>query len=110
MTVGIMGRMISEINNRIKEVEQLCILYRVRRLDLFGSSVTGWHNLEESDLDFVVEFQPLPAGEYADTYFGLLESLEQLFDCPVDLIIGSAIKNPFFLQSVEKTRTPVYET
>ena len=110
MTVGIIGRMISEINNRIKELEQLCILYRVQRLDLFGSSVTGRHNLEESDLDFMVEFQPLPAGEYADTYFGLLETLEQLFDCPVDLVIGSAIKNPYFLRAVEETRTPVYET
>ena len=102
--------MISEINYRIKDVERLCILYRVRRLDLFGSAVAGRHNPEESDLDFVVEFQPLPAGEYADAYFGLLESLEQLFDCPVDLIIGSAIKNPYFLQSIEKTRTAVYET
>ncbi len=102
--------MTSEISERAKELEQLCIDYRVQRLDLFGSAVTGQYNPEESDLDFVVEFQPLPAGEYADTYFGLLESLEQLFDCPVDLIIGSAIKNPYFLQSIEKTRTAVYET
>ncbi len=102
--------MTSEISERAKELEQLCIDYRVQRLDLFGSAVTGQYNPEESDLDFVVEFQPLPAGEYADAYFGLLESLEQLFDCPVDLIIGSAIKNPYFLQSVEKTRTAVYET
>ena len=102
--------MISEINNRIKDVEQLCILHRVRRLELFGSAVTGRHNPGQSDLDFVVEFQPLPSGEYADTYFGLLEALERIFDCPVDLIIGSAIKNPYFLQSIEKTRTAVYET
>lgn len=102
--------MTSEISERAKELEQLCIDYRVQRLDLFGSAVTGQYNPEESDLDFVVEFQPLPAGEYADAYFGLLESLEQLSDCPVDLIIGSAIKNPYFLQSVEKTRTAVYET
>ena len=102
--------MISEINDRLEEVERLCIDYRVQRLDLFGSATAARYNSGESDLDFVVEFQPLPAGEYADTYFGLLESLEQLFDCPVDLVIGSAIKNPYFLQSVEKTRTPVYET
>lgn len=92
------------------ELEQLCVLYRVKRLDLFGSAVTGRHDPEKSDLDFVVEFQPLPAGKYADTYFGLLEDLEQLFGCPVDLIVSTAIKNPYFLQSVEKTRTMVYET
>ena len=102
--------MISEIAKRSKELEQLCMLYRVRRLDLFGSAATGWRNHRESDLDFIVEFQSLPAGEYADTYFGLLEALERLFGCPVDLVVGSAIKNPYFLQSVEKTRTAVYET
>lgn len=102
--------MISEITKRSKELEQLCILYHVQRLDLFGSAAIGCRNHEDSDLDFIVEFLPLSAGEYADTYFGLLESLEQLFDCPVDLIIGSAIKNPYFLQSVEQTRTAIYET
>ena len=102
--------MISEITKRAIDLEQLCTLYRVRRLDLFDSAVTGGHNPEESDLDFLVEFQPLPAGEYANTYFGLLEGLERLFGCPVDLIVGSAIKNPYFLQLVEKTRTAVYET
>lgn len=102
--------MIPQIVKRSIELEQLCALYHVRRLDLFGSAATGRHNHEESDLDFLVEFQPLSAGEYADTYFGLLEALEQLFECSVDLIVRSAIRNPYFLQSVEKTRIPVYET
>ncbi len=102
--------MISDVTKHSIELERLCILHHVKRLDLFGSAVTGQYSPEESDLDFVVEFQPLPAGGYADTYFGLLEHLERLFGCPVDLIVGSAIKNPYFLQSVEKTRTPVYET
>ena len=105
-----MGRMISEITKRSKELEQLCILYRVRRLELFGSAVSDRKYHGHSDLDFIVEFQTMAAGEYADTYFGLLEGLERLFGCPVDLVIGSAIKNPYFLQSVEKTRTAVYET
>ena len=102
--------MISDVTKHSTELERLCILYHVKRLDLFGSAVTDQYNPEESDLDFVVEFQPLSSGAYADTYFGLLEALERLFGHPVDLIIRSAIKNPYFLQSVEKTRTAVYET
>ena len=66
--------------------------------------------LEASDLDFVVEFEPLPPGVYANTYFGLLEALQQLFDRPVDLVVESAIKNPYFLEAVEATRTLLYET
>ena len=99
----------SVIEERNAELKQLCLSYNVTRLDLFGSAATGRYHAEESDLDFVVEFQQLPAGTYADAYFGLLESLEQLFGRPVDLVVDSAIGNPYFRQSVEETRTPLYE-
>ena len=94
---------------RAVELDQLCRRYGVLRLDLFGSAATGRYRPEESDLDFLVEFQPLPADAYADAYFGLLEALERLFGQPVDLVVSTAIKNPYFRQSLEETRTLVYE-
>ena len=100
--------MIPIVKKRVEELEQLCVRYNVSRLDLFGSAVTGEHSQEERDLDFVVEFQPEAFGAYADTYFGLLEALESLFGRPVDLVVDSAIKNPFFRQRLEETRTPLY--
>ena len=101
---------IPDVVEHAVDLARLCRRYRVLRLDLFGSaSSSGHYEPEESDLDFLVEFQPLPAGAYADTYFGLLEALEQLFERPVDLVVASTIKNPYFRQSVEATRTPVYE-
>jgi predicted nucleotidyltransferase len=90
------------------ELEALCRRFRVRRLELFGSAATGQDRPDESDLDFLVEFEPLPTGGYADTYFGLLEALESLFGRAVDLVIPSAIKNPYFRQSVERTKTLLY--
>ena len=101
--------MIPAIETRADELRRLCRQYGVRRLDLFGSAATGPYDPEESDLDFLVEFQPEALDAYADAYFGLLEALGQLFGRPVDLVVESAIKNPYFLQSVERTRTPVYE-
>ena len=101
--------MIPAVTERSDALKRICLRYSVQRLDLFGSAATSGHHPEESDLDFVVEFQPTAFGSYADAYFGLLESLEQLFGKPVDLVIGSAIRNPFFLQSVEDTRIPIYE-
>ncbi len=101
--------MIPIIEERAEELKRLCLHYGVRRLDLFGSAATGRYDLKKSDLDFLVEFQPSAFDAYADAYFGLLEALGQLFGRPVDLIVGSAIKNPYFLQSVEQTRIPVYE-
>ena len=99
--------MISIVEERVGELQQLCIRYRVLRLDLFGSAATSnYHG--ESDLDFLVEFQTLASGEYADAYFGLLEALELVFGHPVDLVVDSAIKNPFFRQRVDETRTLLY--
>lgn len=96
------------IEKHTAELEQLCLRYRVRRLGVFGSAATYRYQPENSDLDFLVEFQPLPDGAYADTYFGLLEDLKRLFERPVDLVVGSAIRNPYFRQSVEETKTPIY--
>ena len=101
--------MIPVIGEQTAELEQLCLRYNVLRLDLFGSAVTSQYQPEESDLDFVVEFQSLPEGAYADTYFGLLEALERLFGKPVDLVVSSAIKNPYFRQSIEETKRLIYE-
>ena len=73
-----------------------------------NSAVAGAYRPGESDLDFLVEFEPLPTGTYADTYFGLLEALELLFEQHVDLVVASAIRNPYFRQSVERTKAPLY--
>lgn len=96
------------VEERRAELEALCRRYRVRRLELFGSAATGVERPGQSDLDFLVEFEPLPPGAYADAYFGLLEDLERLFGRPVDLIVASAIRNPYFRESVERTRTMLY--
>lgn len=101
--------MIAAFEQYADEMERLCVRYQVQRLDLFGSASTGRHVAGQSDLDFVVEFKPEALARYADAYFGLLDALQTLFDCPVDLVVQSAIKNPYFLESVEATKTPVYE-
>ena len=94
---------------RAAELERLCGLHRVQRLDLFGSAATGAYRPDESDLDFLVEFEPTDIpGARADAYFGLLEGLEELFGRPVDLVVDSAIENPYFRESVEQSRAPVY--
>ena len=90
------------------ELESLCQRYSVARLDLFGSAATGAYRPKDSDLDFLVEFRESPIGGHANAYFGLLKSLEQLFERPVDLVVESAIKNPYFRESVEETRVLAY--
>lgn len=99
--------MIPQVERYRANLEALCRRFGVRRLELFGSAVTGFQR-ETSDLDFLVEFEPPIGPGYADRYFGLLESLEALFGRPVDLVVASAIKNPYFRDTVEKTRELIY--
>lgn len=90
------------------ELDVLCRRHHVRRLELFGSTASGHDRPGQSDLDFLVEFEPLSPGTYADTYFGLLESLQALFERPVDLVVAAAIRNPYFRQSVEQSKSLLY--
>ncbi len=100
--------MIRELEVHRPELEELCRRFGVRRLEIFGSAVRGESLAHSGDLDFLVEFACPNASGYADRYFGLLESLEALFDRPVDLVVDSAIKNPYFREAVDKTKALIY--
>ncbi len=100
--------MIPDVAERTAELSEFCKLYHVARLDIFGKAVTADSLTDTDSLTFLVEFQFVSLDDYFDTYFGLLESLEQLFGQPVELVIDSAIKNSYFRQIVEETRVNVY--
>jgi hypothetical protein len=96
------------IEQKRPQLERICRQRHVRRIDLFGSGAGSGFDPGQSDLDFLVTFEELGIDEYADAYFGLLEDLQALFQRPVDLVVDSAIQNPYFRQAVESTRTPIY--
>jgi len=101
--------MISFIEENYESLKSLCKQYRVKRFEVFGSALTGeGFDPENSDLDFLVEFLPLQPGEHADAYFGLLEALQDLFNRHIDLVMPRAIKNPYFLESINKNREVIY--
>jgi hypothetical protein len=43
-----------------------------------------------------------------ERYFGLKESFEALFGRPVDLVMAGAMRNPYFIESANRSRRPVY--
>jgi predicted nucleotidyltransferase len=80
----------------------------VQKIEVFGSAAGDSFDPTRSDLDFLVTFNELGPNQHADAYFGLLEDLQELFDRPVDLVVASAIQNPYFRQTVESSRKLVY--
>ncbi|NPV58909.1 MAG: DNA polymerase subunit beta [Actinobacteria bacterium] len=97
-----------EIERSLAEIEVLCRRFGVKRLEVFGSAARGTFQSDKSDLDFLVELEAPEVPGYADRYFGLLESLEALFGRPVDLVVSSAIRNPYFRKTVDKTKALLY--
>ena len=100
--------MIREVEEQAKPIEDLCRRFQVRRLELFGSAASGGFNPRSSDLDFLVEFNELRPGEYADSYFGLLEGLQKLFRRKVDLVVTRSIRNPYLLESIQRSKALLY--
>jgi predicted nucleotidyltransferase len=101
------------IQEHLQEVLALCERHGVARLWAFGSAVAPADDPRpfepaRSDVDFLVEFRPLPVGALADAYFGLREGLEATFGCAVDLVTVGSLANPYFRASVERTRVPLY--
>ncbi|MFN0145683.1 MAG: nucleotidyltransferase family protein [Dehalococcoidia bacterium] len=100
--------MIALISDRREAVAALCEQFHVRRLDVFGSASRGNFMPATSDIDFVVDFEPLSPVTSWDAYFGLLEGLEALFDRHIDLIMTDAVVNPYFRESLDASRECVY--
>jgi predicted nucleotidyltransferase len=96
-----------EINNHIEEIQKLCLQHHVKALYAFGSVLQDRLN-QSSDIDMIVEFQPLELKSYANNYYNLKFSLQQILDRPVDLLENQAIKNPYFRKEIEKKKQPVY--
>jgi predicted nucleotidyltransferase len=96
------------VQDKVKDVVALCKDRGVRRLALFGSAASGQFDPASSDLDFLVEFQPVRPAQHAHNYFGLQEDLERLFGVPVELVEPGPIRNPYFRQAIEKTQVQLY--
>jgi predicted nucleotidyltransferase len=101
--------MIELVKNNSKALTSLCERYNVKHLELFGSALTGKDfDPESSDIDFLVEFQPLEPVQHANCYFGLLEKLQDMFGRNIDLVEVKAINNPYLLESINKNRSEIY--
>jgi len=96
------------IREKIGEIAHIAARRRVKRLGVFGSATGERFDPAASDIDFVVEFEPMTPVEHAEAYFGLAGDLAEVFGREIDLVELSAIRNPIFRESVEETCRDVY--
>jgi predicted nucleotidyltransferase len=96
------------IESKRVQLAAACQPFGVRRLEVFGSAARDDFDEAHSDLDFLVEFNGNPLLGTLQTYFGLKDALEALFDRPVDLVSRGAVKNPYVAASIDRDRKLLY--
>lgn len=84
--------------------------YKVVRAYLFGSAMRNDFK-ENSDLDFLIQFNknikdPLEKGKL---WWDLHDTLRNLFNREIDLITENSLKNPYFIEELNKTKFLIYE-
>ncbi|NOQ26466.1 MAG: nucleotidyltransferase [Bacteroidales bacterium] len=97
----------SIIDRNIDKIRDLCNRHKVAQLFAFGSVLTDNFN-SDSDVDFVVDFSGVELLDYADNYFDLKFSLENLLKRDVDLLENKAIRNPFLRKSIDNSKQLIY--
>ncbi len=95
------------IQNYNTEIANLCKTHKVKSLYAFGSVLTEKFN-PESDIDLVVDFEQFDVLDYGDNYYNLKFSLEDIFKRNVDLLEGKAIRNPYFLKTLNQNKKLIY--
>jgi len=97
------------IERNINHLIQCCESHHVKSMWLFGSALDESQFNDESDIDFIVEFESFPILDYADNYFDLKDKLETTFNRNVDIVSASSLSNPYFIQEVDRTKKLVYK-
>jgi len=95
------------ISDNLNTIKALCSSHNVNSLYVFGSVCTDSFN-EKSDVDLLISFKSMDFGDYADTYFELAEEFESIFKRPVDLVTENSLSNPYFIESINKSKTLLY--
>ena len=83
-----------------------CRKWRIRELSIFGSALRD-DFAPDSDLDFLVSFEPgVPLD--IDRLLDMKEELEAHFGRPVDLVEKDALRNPWRKYEILRTREVIY--
>ncbi len=95
------------IEKKIKEINNLCEVFHVERLYLFGSASTDTLK-KTSYLDFLVKFQSFDLYYYFDNYVQLKQKLQSIFNHEIDFFEEQSLRNPILIDSINKNKKLIY--
>ncbi len=100
--------MVSVLVDKMDAIRQACKHFNVVRLDIFGSALREDFEPNRSDIDFLVDFGPMPSVDKPDAYFGLLNELRAILGNQVDLVMVGGLKNRYIRDEINRTKQQLY--
>lgn len=87
-------------------IPAFCAKWKVRQLGFIGSVLRPDFN-SQSDVDVVITFEPSATWDMFDIV-KMRDELVLLFKRPVDIIEEPAVRNPYMLDSIRRTKRVIY--
>lgn len=98
-----------EILKRKADFLALCLGHNVKSLYAFGSSTTNRFDYDKSDIDLIVEIYDTDPVSKGETIMSLWDMFENFFARKVDLLTESSLKNPYLINSINKSKVLIYD-
>jgi len=99
----------SIIKNKVNELSEICKVFNVKRLYVFGSINTDTFDEQKSDIDLIVELDQMDPIEKGETLIKLWDRFEELFERKVDLLSKTKVRNPYLQKGIDTTKQLIYE-
>jgi len=99
----------ARVRPHLAAVQDACRRHRVVSSALFGSATQTEAGVIPRDLDILVMFEPLEPRMKAQEYAALAAELEEIMGMPVDVMVSTAIRNPYLAEEIERTKVVLYE-
>ena len=82
--------------------------HKIKSAYAFGSVISDKFN-DKSDIDLIINFEegvaPLEKGEI---WWDLHDTLRELFNREIDLLIESSLRNPYFIEEINERKQLIY--
>lgn len=98
------------IDEKLEEIAAACQRYGIARLFVFVSALREDFRPGESDIDLLVEFEPLEITNRFHVFLDAREAFRNIFQSDVDLVMKGAVKNKVIANEIDRTKKLVYGT
>ena len=90
------------------DAKSLCTRFGIKRLSVFGSVSRG-EERDDSDIDFLAEFDTPTPATMPERYLGFIEEAGKRFNRRIQLLTPGMIRNPHFEKSISRDLTVIHE-